>query len=324
MSFCINCGQQLVNGAKFCFACGTPAGETACSNQRQREWAGKLTPCPSCGENIPSFTGFCPACGHETRGAKATDSVAILADKLNAAKNEQEKCLIIRAFPIPNTREDILEFFILSSTNFDVTHDSINIANAWKIKIEQCYEKARLTLADDPEYFQIEQGYELAYKKVKQYNTKQTGFKIVKGIFGGIGTVLLTVLKGIGKFIGIVFGGLLSFFKIGLDDTGKILSKSLLVILSAIIFGAAIITNDDTNSAGYAFVGGVILILSACTLIRKKVNGAEFFIYALAGCATFYFSKYASDEVGALMILVGAIVIFIVVVDYFVYLHRNK
>ena len=152
MSHCMNCGQQLVNGAKFCFACGTPAGETACSNQRQREWAGKLTPCPFCGENIPSFTGFCPACGHEIRGAKATDSVAILADKLNAAKNEQEKCLIIRAFPIPNTREDILEFFILSSTNFDVAHDSINIANAWKIKIEQCYEKARLTLADDPEY----------------------------------------------------------------------------------------------------------------------------------------------------------------------------
>ena len=64
MAFCINCGSELIEGAKFCQKCGHPTKLASTGyTQRQQEFAGKLYKCPSCGEIMNSFEINCPACG---------------------------------------------------------------------------------------------------------------------------------------------------------------------------------------------------------------------------------------------------------------------
>lgn len=84
MPFCMNCGQQLPEGAKFCSGCGTAMGEVKSEEtQRQQEWAGNIIKCPSCGEDIPSFTAICPACGHEINSAKVSSSLKNFIDSID-------------------------------------------------------------------------------------------------------------------------------------------------------------------------------------------------------------------------------------------------
>lgn len=84
MPFCMNCGQQLPERAKFCSGCGTAMGEVKSEEtQRQQEWAGNIIKCPSCGEDIPSFTAICPACGHEISSAKVSSALKEFIDEIN-------------------------------------------------------------------------------------------------------------------------------------------------------------------------------------------------------------------------------------------------
>ena len=46
---CTNCGNQLINGSKFCANCGTPV--------KQNKF------CTSCGHELPANAKFCPNCG---------------------------------------------------------------------------------------------------------------------------------------------------------------------------------------------------------------------------------------------------------------------
>ena len=51
MTFCINCGSEIVENAKFCQKCGHPT-EKANHNEekRKQEFVGKIYKCPNCGE----------------------------------------------------------------------------------------------------------------------------------------------------------------------------------------------------------------------------------------------------------------------------------
>lgn len=82
VNFCSSCGTKLDPNAKFCKGCGV-AVDVPNNNQRQQEWAGKIVKCPSCGEDIPSFTAICPACGHEFNSAKVSSSLKDFIDNIN-------------------------------------------------------------------------------------------------------------------------------------------------------------------------------------------------------------------------------------------------
>lgn len=230
MPHCMNCGQQLVNGAKFCFACGTPAGETARSNQRQQEWAGKIIKCPSCGEGIPSFTANCPACGHELRGTDVTSSVRELASKIEVIEKsrkrqksdllkpfyfpvfgrtvtaeDEQKISLISNFPIPNTKEDLYEFLILSKSNIDIdAYDDggnefkknsaeVKVSNAWRAKFEQAYQKAKIVFADDSKLQDIHAMYEATQKSISK--AKWQSWKLL-GIGFGVLMIMFVFLMG--------------------------------------------------------------------------------------------------------------------------------
>lgn len=85
MSFCLRCGKQLPDDAKFCSECGTPVGSTKSGyeSNRQHAYAGKVIKCPSCGTEIHSFTAICPGCGHEINSSHVSASLNVFIEKLD-------------------------------------------------------------------------------------------------------------------------------------------------------------------------------------------------------------------------------------------------
>lgn len=139
MAFCINCGEKLVNGAKFCHACGTAVEGNmhGQQNQRHQEYVGKILKCPNCGSVITETTVICPDCGMRITGRAAVSSVQAFKDQLmgieatrkkskfmdvytqSANPTDTQKLALIRSFPIPNTVDDIQEFILLAIANID-------------------------------------------------------------------------------------------------------------------------------------------------------------------------------------------------------------
>ena len=163
MAFCINCGQELAEGAKFCANCGKAANNTS-TNQRKTVYDGELHKCPNCGERLDSFVTICPACGYELRGARVTSVVNELAQKLESTESIEQKIDLIRNFYIPNTKEDIYEFFILATSNISAGGYDVE---AWYAKLEQAYQKAKISFGNAPEFKYLSQLYSKAKKQQK-------------------------------------------------------------------------------------------------------------------------------------------------------------
>jgi uncharacterized membrane protein YvbJ len=87
MLFCINCGQQLPEGAKFCSKCGTAINNANKNNQRITVYDGIIHKCPNCGETLNSFSPNCTACGYELRGTKSSNVIREFSAKLQAIEN---------------------------------------------------------------------------------------------------------------------------------------------------------------------------------------------------------------------------------------------
>lgn len=90
--------------------------------QEKKEAIGPV--CPKCGKQVPPMTLKCE-CGYEFTKAKAISSVQELVEKIDlinldySSISEREKkiCDTIELFPVPNTKEDILEFISLAASN---------------------------------------------------------------------------------------------------------------------------------------------------------------------------------------------------------------
>ncbi len=101
-------------------------------NAKQEQIAQKkkeaLRKCPNCGESIPVMAISCPKCGYELSDQKAVSSVQILADKIekiskqftneDVDKDDVYDQIIntISLAPVPNSKQDIIEFLALSCT----------------------------------------------------------------------------------------------------------------------------------------------------------------------------------------------------------------
>lgn len=161
MAFCTECGHQLADGAKFCYECGTKVNEVAVPKAMERTavYDGKIHKCPNCGEIIDAYDAVCKSCGYEIRGRKSTSVVHELSVKLEKTDDEQKKNELIRTFYIPNTKEDILEFFILALSQVKI--GGMN-TDAWMVKLEQAYQKAELSFYGTTEFERLKPMYEKA------------------------------------------------------------------------------------------------------------------------------------------------------------------
>lgn len=211
MGFCGSCGFELSDDVAFCPKCGAstamPYGEERSAERESRK--GDVGKCPQCGEILPPFSTSCPSCGMRLR-ARASTSVAELSQRLDeieatrpkhkkkkrfgkgdddsrieVSPTDQRKVTLIQSFPIPNTKEDLVEFMVLASTNVnpktfaETQHFSPSeraISAAWYSKLEQAYEKAEIVLSEDPCLASLRQRFEKTKKAVEK-NGKKTDWK---------------------------------------------------------------------------------------------------------------------------------------------------
>ncbi len=221
MAFCINCGQELVDGAKFCANCGVAVNSNNLSPQRKTVYEGSIHKCPNCGEVLNSFVTNCPICGHEIRDTQGVSSVKQLAMKLEQleAKRppkkstnifaqafgvgtqlqsiDEQKIDLIRNFSIPNTKEDVLEFIVLAAANIDLKVYGLDsgryqmidparreLSDAWLAKLEQADQKAEIMFGQTQEYISMRNVYEKKMKAIQR--AKYQIVWLLVGVFGGI------------------------------------------------------------------------------------------------------------------------------------------
>ncbi len=156
---------------------------------------GDLKKCPSCGAQVQSFATKCSDCGHEFRNVESSTSVTAFFLMLNdlesnteedetnplkafgnmyakmfseggtfgGGKRGRQKRELIKNFPVPNTKEDILEFLSLGVpraktkgnffSNFNDAAWEIKAHNLlvpiWQSKCEQIIMKARFSMKED-------------------------------------------------------------------------------------------------------------------------------------------------------------------------------
>lgn len=225
MAYCIHCGYEIPEKGSFCANCGKATNNTNSTTENKRDtvYEGQLHKCPNCSEILNSFMAHCPTCGYEFRNVYATNAVKEFSLKLEAieakrekekhipirklvskqilSKTDEQKISLIRNFAIPNTKEDLYEFLILSKSNIeiDVYTDSSDsqfitstrkaVSDAWKAKYDQAYEKAKIVLADDPRINEIQTSYNKTQKAIKKAKWKT--WRIL-GIFFGIFFILIT------------------------------------------------------------------------------------------------------------------------------------
>lgn len=182
MAFCMNCGQELPDGAKFCSNCGAPVASAKINSaQRKMEYEGIVHKCPNCGEVLDAFVVVCPSCGYELRDMKAADSVQDFFTRIGETTSNSQKINLIRNYPISNTKEDILEFMILASSNINMdlygkTHltpdEKVlkNVSDAWLSKFDQAYQKAQFSFSETSTFTQIQKVFD---RKTEELNHQQ-------------------------------------------------------------------------------------------------------------------------------------------------------
>jgi hypothetical protein len=131
------------------------------SKPKLKEKIGNIKTCPACGSSVKSMDIVCSDCGHEFQNKKANKSITDLIAKLEKEDNKhydfdldrsEKKAKIITQFPIPQTKEDILEFLsytfpFLENTNLDRDEKS-----AWKTKARQALMKGKIASSNDALY----------------------------------------------------------------------------------------------------------------------------------------------------------------------------
>lgn len=247
MIFCSNCGNEAADGSKFCNVCGKALIVPA-----KTEPTVTVLRCPSCGAIINSFTGKCKSCGCEFSGLEASRSIKEFTQKLAAMGTTEQRINLIKSFPIPNTKEDIMEYMILASSNIGY-HEDINARReqadyeeAWLTKFIQAYQKAKLVFEHDNDFPKIQTMYENALSR-RENIEKEHKIKLLKDF----------ILKNIGTTLGI-----------------------------AILLAAFIMDITGANSSLVELAGIITLIISANTTLRKQDTGLSDFLLA-AGSGAF-------------------------------------
>lgn len=193
---------------------------------RKEFYDGEVHKCPHCGEPLDAFVVECPSCHKQIRGSRGSSAIRDLSERLVAAETDKQRIIIIKNFPIPNTKEDIFEFMMLASSNFDSSYYATHLheedmSDAWLIKVEQCYKKAKLMFGNDPDFEKIEAEYLKLKKEISDQESKvryerkaqetaqqreessnifkKSKFKIVLIIFSIIAAVFIAVAFNDGK-----------------------------------------------------------------------------------------------------------------------------
>lgn len=186
------------------------------------------------------------------RVRKESRKNALSAEKKFEKQKQLEKANLIQNFPIPNTKEDILEFALLVSSNINAKNAVPDVVlKAWIGKLDQVYQKAMLSLDSGPDLERIQEIYQQAHKhwKVKR------NWHCVKA-------------------------------------TMAVIAKSAFVIAGIILFIIAINEDKHGGGSEiYELIGIILLIASAATLSRRGASYLEIVIGAGSGGLSFFLAS---------------------------------
>ena len=138
---------------------------------------GDVKKCPRCGEPVEPMAVKCSACGYEFRNVEALKSSQRLAEKLEAINEAyrgkkvetnmgfgfkqdttifevgREQVTAIKSFPVPTTKEDLLDFAISMQSKWKSStmgDDQLGLKSAYKAKYDECVNKAQILFPNDP------------------------------------------------------------------------------------------------------------------------------------------------------------------------------
>ena len=295
IQFCSHCGARLRDGVKFCENCGesvpVKAAEpvekdtgTEGKNERSYIYDGVVHKCPNCGEVLGAFAIRCPSCGYEIRNTSVSNAVQDFSLQIQNASSEDEAANLIQNFPVPNTKEDILEFIILASANISIGSFS-KVTRAWQMKFEQSFQKAKLVFNDE-EFSKIQKIYDDTTKNIKKQNLIQ-GFKNTGRAINKSGGTFLKILEFI--------------------------IKNILTFSSVIVLLCGLMTDrTGKSSVEYQMIGSVLLLGSCGTLFKKKTSFIEVGLTIAAAGFTLYISKFFRN--GEELLLFGGIALVMIFV----------
>ena len=153
---------------------------------------GDVKKCPRCGEPVEPMAVKCSACGYEFRNVEVLKSSQRLAEKLEAIdeayrgkkieKNmgfgikqdmtvfevSREQVTAIKNFPVPTTKEDLLDFAISMQSKWKsstMADDQVGLKSAYKTKYDECVSKAQLLFPNDPMFQGVFEQYQVDKNK---------------------------------------------------------------------------------------------------------------------------------------------------------------
>lgn len=246
-AYCSKCGNEIESDDEFCSKCGNAVRKKYNSSfeddsTRKETYDGEIRKCPNCGEVLKSFTPNCPSCGYELRNSKTTNYIYDFTQKLEAASTTKQKDDLIRHFVMPNTKEDIYEFIILAATNVEKNGDN---TDAWFVKLEQAYNKAKMIMGGSSDFQIIETIYTKAIKNYNKTVRKKKATSLTSFIslhWKGIVITVLSILSVISFLLAPI-----------LSDKGFISTVFLLIgfwLIVAIIGISNIEKKNDKNNRG--------------------------------------------------------------------------
>ena len=194
------------------------------SKRKLKEKVGNIKTCPACGSFIKAMELTCSDCGHEFTNTQANSTLLKLLEQIEKINNkeittpqilkgalgeqakknqiDQEKnklkSELIENFPIPNTREDILEFLAYSlSKGKDNSYmsyfgDGYSTSGAWRKKAEEVIIKSKIMFKNDNAFFKQIENYEIDFKSSIKSRNRVRNLSI-----GVIAIILIIVYGGI-------------------------------------------------------------------------------------------------------------------------------
>lgn len=157
----------------------------------ENEKLGNIVKCPNCGSTDVAGRAICPECGYAFTNVRSNNSSEKLANKLAEVEVSRrgslfggiaavygggktaEKASIIKNFPVPNTRDDLLEFLSLLKPKSS-KYQSLGAADvelsklgpAYFVKYTECIDKAKRSFKNDPDFEPYFVFYEKERKKI--------------------------------------------------------------------------------------------------------------------------------------------------------------
>lgn len=154
-----------------------------------KEKRGNVTICPNCGAEVEAGAAKCKECGYVFTNVSAAASINNLFKQLTAIESKRtednkdeifnQASSLVKAFPIPTAKEDLLEFVSTAVTYMeDAKQGSYEkkMGAVWKAKMAQAFSKARISLADDPDFASLEERYS---KKYFNHNARNIAIGVV-------------------------------------------------------------------------------------------------------------------------------------------------